>query len=200
MFQKGLKMKNGTLIILNGTSSSGKTSIVQALQNRLETPYLEAGLDKFLWMLPKRYFERPLWDDVLGLATKAGKTGNTLVLGMHQAIEGLVRSGNSVIADHVLVEASWWQDCIERFSDLPAYLVGVRCDLDVLEEREKTRRDRTLGQARAQFALVHGFGIYDIEVDTARYTADECALQIIKRLSMKEPPFALREMKHRKLG
>ncbi len=80
----------GKIIILNGTSSSGKTCIVRVLQNILDEPYLEAGIDKFIWMMPPRYLERPLWDDVLGLADHAGAAGHTLVAGMHQAIEVLI--------------------------------------------------------------------------------------------------------------
>jgi chloramphenicol 3-O-phosphotransferase len=74
---------HGTIIILNGTLSSGKTSIVKALQNVLDEPYLEAGIDKFIWMLPHRYLDRPLWDEVLGLVVKAGPVGRTLMSGMH---------------------------------------------------------------------------------------------------------------------
>jgi chloramphenicol 3-O phosphotransferase len=193
-------MKMGTIILLNGTSSAGKTSIVRALQNMLEEPYLEAGIDKFIWMLPERYLERPLWDDVLGLATQAGGTGHTLVLGMHHAIEALSRTGNNVIADHVLVEARWRQDCIQRFSELPAFFVGVRCPLEIVEQWEKARRNRTLGQARAQFAVVHGPGVYDVEVDTSRDTAEACALQIVTRIKTGEPPSALRKLKQQIAG
>jgi len=186
-------MPPGTIIILNGTSSSGKTSIVHALQNALAEPYLDAGLDKFIWMLPARYLERPLWDDVLGKATRAGDAGHALVRGMHHAIEALSRAGSNVIADHVLVEPAWWEDCIRRFAPLPAYLVGVRCPLPVLEEREKARRNRTLGQARAQLPVVHGHGIYDVEVDTSRLTPEECARNIVARVHS-GPPSALREL------
>ena len=66
-------MHPGTILLLNGASSSGKTSILKALQDILEEPYVDAGLDKFLWMLPARYLEPPLWDDVLGLADRAGR-------------------------------------------------------------------------------------------------------------------------------
>jgi len=41
-------MPPGTIVLLNGVSSSGKTSILKALQGILEEPYLDAGLDKFL--------------------------------------------------------------------------------------------------------------------------------------------------------
>ena len=39
-------MLPGTIILLNGASSSGKTSILKALQDILEEPYVDAGLDK----------------------------------------------------------------------------------------------------------------------------------------------------------
>ena len=87
-------MTAGRIIFINGTSSSGKTSIVRALQDMLKEPYLEAGIDKFIWMLPARYLDRPLWDDVLGLADKAGAEGQTLVHGMHLAIAALSNAGN----------------------------------------------------------------------------------------------------------
>jgi chloramphenicol 3-O phosphotransferase len=183
-------MTTGTIIVLNGTSSSGKTSIARALQDLFEVPYLDAGLDRFLWMLPRRYLDRPLWDEVLGLASEAGPTGHRLVAGMHQALVSLARTGNNVVADHVLVEPLWLRECAGLLAGLPAYLVGVRCPLEVLEQRERARRDRTLGQAAAQFPLVHAHGIYDLEVDTSVSCIDACARQIKERVESGAPPVA----------
>jgi energy-coupling factor transporter ATP-binding protein EcfA2 len=45
----------GKIVILNGASSSGKTTLLKLLQERLEQPYLNAGIDKFIWMLPERW-------------------------------------------------------------------------------------------------------------------------------------------------
>jgi chloramphenicol 3-O phosphotransferase len=190
-------MERGKIILINGTSSSGKTSIVRALQDRLEEPYLEAGLDKFIWMLPRRYLDRPLWDDVLGLAATAGKEGHRLVAGMHQAIAALAAAGINVIADHVLVEPAWLEECVRLFGDPPALLVGVRCPLEVLEERERARKDRTLGQARLQFEAVHAHQLYDVEVDTSVSTPEECASQIGAWLARGETPGALRRLRGR---
>jgi chloramphenicol 3-O phosphotransferase len=182
----------GTIILLNGASSSGKTSILSALQDLLPEPYLNAGIDKFIWMLPERYLERPLWDDVLGLATEAGQMGHRLFSAMHQAVALLSRAGMNVVADHVLVEPAWVAQCAALLADLPAYLVGVRCPLDVLEEREKIRKNRTLGQAAAQFPLVHANCIYDLEVDTSQLTPHECARQIQARIQDGSGPQALK--------
>ena len=184
----------GRIVILNGTSSAGKTSILQALQRMLAEPYLDAGIDKFIWMLPERYLERPLWDDVLGKANHAGEAGQTLFHGMHHAIAALARQGNNVLADHVLVDRAWVQECARLFEGIPAYLVGIRCPLDVLLEREKSRRNRTLGQAVLQYPLVHSHGFYDCEVDTSRLNVEECALEIKKRLESNEPPMAFKKI------
>jgi len=188
-------MPNGTIIILNGTSSSGKTSVVNALQQALDQPYLDAGIDKFIFMLPQRYLDRPLWNEVLGLAVQAGPVGHALMSGMHHAIVALSRAGNNVIADHVLVEPEWLRECVDLFGDLPAYFIAVRCPLAVLEQRERERKNRTLGQARAQFDRVHAHGIYDLEVDTSLSSPMECALQIKQRIESSMPPNAFKRLK-----
>jgi chloramphenicol 3-O phosphotransferase len=186
-------MSEGKVIFINGTSSSGKTSILHALQAVLEEPYLEAGIDKFIWMLPNRYLDRPLWDDVLGLTDKAGEMGHVLVRGMHHAIASLSESGINVLADHVIVEPSWVEHCVRLFSELPAYLIGIQCPLEVLEEREKSRKNRTLGQARLQFPLIHKYMVYDLEVDTSVLSTEQCTQAILARI--KDPPEAFKRLK-----
>jgi chloramphenicol 3-O phosphotransferase len=173
----------GTIIVLNGTSSSGKTSILKALQDQLQEPYLDMGIDRFIWMMPRRYLDRPLWDDVLGKAAQAGSSGMILFSGMHHAIAAAARRGNNIIADHVLVERAWVDECAQLFAEMKAYLIGLHCPLEVLEQREADRKDRTLGQARAQFRVIHQFTCYDLEVDTSTLSPDECAQRIIERLT-----------------
>ena len=190
-------MQPGTILILNGTSSSGKTSLVRELQKRLDEPFLDAGLDRFIWMLPKRYLDRPLWDDVLGLADQAGQTGHTLISGMHHAMLGLALRGNSIVADHVLVEPRWVAECAQLFAGLPAYLVGVQCALEILEQREVARKDRTLGQARKQFERVHAHGVYDFNVDTGVHSTEACAAQICAFLAARPRPRAFEELKRK---
>ncbi len=184
----------GTILILNGASSSGKTSLLRALQTLLEEPFLDAGIDKFIWMLPKRYLDRPLWDEVLGRNVRAGPAGHRLFSGMHHAIAALSRAGNHVLADHVLVEPRWVAECAALFAPLPAYLIGLRCPLDVLEQREKQRKDRTWGQAREQFEVVHAHVVYDLEVDTSLHGPEECAQQVRAMLEAGKPPQALRRL------
>lgn len=181
-----------TIIFINGTSSSGKTSLLKALQKKLSEPYLDMGIDKFIWMLPGRYLDRPLWDDVLGKALHSGPVGLTLFSGMHHAIAAAASRGNNILADHVFVEKVWVDECAELFADMNAYLIGLQCPLDVLEQREKDRKDRTLGQAKLQYEIIHKFTQYDLELNTSKLTTEECAEQVIERL--KSPPNAFKSL------
>jgi chloramphenicol 3-O phosphotransferase len=196
-------MKPGTVIIINGTSSSGKTSIVKAFQDLATEPYLEMGIDKFLWMLPWRYLNTAQWSEVITYKHHADGTiaevhateyGNRLVSGMHHGIRKMAMQGINVIADHVFHEEGWMRECAELLHDLPAYLVGIRCPLEVLEEREKSRKNRTLGQARALYDVVHAHCTYDLEVDTSKQSAEECAQAILDHMQGGKKPTALAAM------
>lgn len=179
-----------TIIFINGTSSSGKTSLLKLLQKQLPEPYLDMGIDKFIWMLPSRYLDRPLWDEVLGKALQAGPVGRSLFSGMHHAIAGAASRSNYILADHVFVEKAWVDECAELFSGMNAYLIGLHCPLEILEQREKDRKDRTLGQAKLQYAVIHKYTQYDLDLDTSKLSIEECAEQVIERL--KSPPMAFK--------
>jgi chloramphenicol 3-O phosphotransferase len=182
-----------TIIFINGTSSSGKTSLIKTLQEKLQAPYLDMGVDRFIWMLPSRYLDRPLWDDVLGKALQSGPVGLTLFSGMHHAIAAAAQCGNNILADHVFVEKTWVDECAGLFTEMNAYLIGLHCPLEVLEQREKDRKDRTLGQARLQFDVIHKFTKYDLELDTSKLTVNECAEKVVERL--KTPPIAFKQLR-----
>jgi chloramphenicol 3-O phosphotransferase len=189
-------MRYGTVVLLNGTSSSGKTSIIKALQTRLDEPYLHAGIDTFFRMLPPRYLWGPQWQEVLGDPAQPGPVGQSLISGMHHAIAALSCAGNPVLADHVLIERAWVEECAALFAPLPAYLIGVSCPLSVAEWREQQRNDRAPGQARAHFERVHAHGVYDLTVDTAIADADTCAERIQQFLATGAAPVAFSQLNH----
>jgi len=187
-------MKTGTIIILNGTSSSGKSTLIRLLQDQLTKPFLEFGIDKLIWMLPRRYFDPPLWNEVLGKADHAGEYGHKLIHGMHRAIRSLAKNGLNILVDHVLVDPDWVAGCADQLGDFPAYLIGIHCKLPILEQREAGRKDRTLGQARRQFKKVHAHGIYDFTVDSSEALPEENTAQILQFLKSNQPPMALKHL------
>lgn len=54
-------------------------------------------------------------------------------------------------------------------ADLDVFLVGVHCDPDELDRRERCRGDRRPGEGRAHVEenQIHRLGSYDFEVDTS---------------------------------
>ena len=54
----------GRIIVLNGTSSAGKSSLSRALQGRLDGPWLGVGIDTVVFALPTSYLNPPRWAEV----------------------------------------------------------------------------------------------------------------------------------------
>ena len=188
-------MNQGTIIFLNGTTSAGKTSTLHMLQNIMIEPYLEVGIDKFLWMLPRRYFHKPLWDDVLGKANQTGEMGHKLIHAMHHTILTLSNQGIDVLADHVLIDQLWLEELVCMFHDKTAYLIGIKCPLDVLEQRELARhKERTPGAAIKQLDIIHAHDVYDFEVDTSKQDIEDTAMLIKDFLDTRQPPRALHQL------
>jgi len=188
-------MSTPRIIFLNGTSSSGKSTLAKALQKQFTSPYLHAGIDQFIFMLPGAYLNPPLWSEVYryhdrddGTFTiETGPLGHRLMTGMHTSAAALAASGFNVILDHVLLEMRWLEECARLFAPFEVWFVGIRCPLAVLEQRERDRKDRTLGQARAQFDVVHAGKTYDVEVDTSQADAAACAAQITAHFAATPP-------------
>jgi len=75
---------------------------------------------------------------------------------------------------------------LKNFAISAAVPVGVQCPLDVVEERERSRNDRTLGQARAQIDKVHTHLTYDLAVDTSLANPATCAAEIAAIVAKRE--------------
>lgn len=89
-------------------------------------------------------------------------------------------------------QGTWLRETADALGDTPVLFVGVRCPLDVLEERERTRGDRGRGTARKQFPLVHRHGRYDVEIDTSTTTPERAAAIIAELVMNGQVPASLR--------
>lgn len=107
----------GRVIFLNGTSSSGKSSVAAELLRLLEEPYFRMSVDDFNAMRSK---QRIL---ALGEDGLAGILHNTHA-GFHRAAAGMARAGKNVIVDHVLSEPWRLTDCLARFQGIDVLFVG----------------------------------------------------------------------------
>ena len=180
----------GRIIVINGTSSSGKTTLVRAVQASLSDLWLEMGIDRFAYALPGRVNGQPTWPLLFLYVRPEGRSdgpftiettalGNRFISGLHATVTALAESGLNVIVDHVVLEPGWVEEMSRLWAGFEVLRVGVRCPLDVVLERERGRKDRTIGQAEAQFGVVHRWMSYDIEVDTSVLTPAEATSRIL---------------------
>jgi chloramphenicol 3-O phosphotransferase len=142
-------VRPGRIILLNGTSSSGKSSIAAELLIMLDGPYFYLSVDAINSM---RAREKTLELDQDQLAAVLARTR----AGFHRVVAGMAQAGNDVIADHVLSERWRLLDCLEVMAGLEVVFVGVHC-------------------SAAQLRQVHSYGSYDIECDTTAASPRDCA-------------------------
>ncbi len=158
------------VIVLNGSSSAGKTSIAKAVQSLSKSPVLHASLDTFTDM-----FHWPAIGD-LEVQRECHQVG---VANFHAVLPILASSRFPVIVDHVFEQHAWFESCRDALSEKRTYFVGVRCPLEVLIAREKARGDRRIGLAQWQFDRVHENKSYAFEVDTSTQSSEACASAIL---------------------
>lgn len=180
-----------TIILLNGVGSAGKGSIARALQEITSEPYLHVEMDAFIEMLPASLLGHP--DGISFAAVEeverptvaigTGPMARRLFAGMHGAIAAMAAAGNNLIVDDVMLNGRI-DEYRRLLSGFRLHVVGVFASLDVLEERERQRGDRTVGLARWQFDRVHGGIDYDLRLDTDKATPQECAYHIRDRFAL----------------
>ena len=184
--------RRGQIIFLNGTSSSGKSSIAGQLLLMLDPPHFHMSVDAINGMRAK---ERTLELDPAELTAVLARTR----AGFHRAVAGMAQAGNDVIVDHVLSEPWRLLDCLTVLAGYQVMFVGIHCSPAELDRRERARADRQAGQARAQRRQVHAHGLYDIECDTTVASARDCAIRIKDYLDRGQLPTAFDQLRSRLL-
>lgn len=166
-------MSPGIIIVLNGVSSAGKSSLARALQERMEQPLFHLSLDTFEEMLPAKFLD----DDL----PREQRLANFLwvLQVMHASARAMSAAGHHVVIDTVFERREWLADCVRQLDGLPVLHVGVHCPPAELERRERERGDRRIGQAVEQLGWVHKHGVYDLQVDTHLQGLEECARLIL---------------------
>ncbi|MFO1012926.1 MAG: hypothetical protein U1E50_04105 [Caulobacteraceae bacterium] len=183
------------IIFLNGASCAGKTSITRGLQDLLPAPYMRLGVDDVVFPLaPPRWLQteegvRGIYREDGGVEIRLGPGGWALQRAFHRCARAIVDSGVKLVMDEVLFDPALLTDWREVLAGLDVMFVGVLCDLEELEARERIRPDRANGQCRAQVDIVHGHGAYDLTVDTTVTPASACVRQIIEGLAARRGSF-----------
>ena len=170
----GESVRPGRVVLLNGPSSAGKSSLARAFAEVQPTPwhYLPVDLVHAVRSRPAAMAgiagDDPIWQAVFRRSRA----------GYHRMLAGMARAGNDVVGDHVLNEPWRITDLPEVLSAIPVLLVHVTASVGELERRELARGDRVPGTARSQADVVFAHGDCDLFLDTTDLAVGAAALKI----------------------
>ena len=168
-------MGKGKIIFLNGVTSSGKTSIVEALQNRADCYFYVVANDLFEQMIGDRFLREDYW----------GHLSRVIILMYHTA-KLYSDMGHNVLIDGILVErpeiAPHYRQLADILVDNPLSIVEVACPLEICRTRNLTRGDRYEMQSDEQAAIMAQGIDYALRVETDKMSPEECAEAIVRAL------------------
>mgnify|MGYP004556033281 CR=1 FL=1 len=156
------------VILLNGASSSGKSTLAESLKKYMKDSkkeeYSIISIDDFLNMT----VDQPIYeDDVFEISQSL----------CQKALDSL-KSGHGVIVDHVITSERIYKQLTEAWKEYAIITVQVTCPLNELEKREKKRKDRCIGSAKASWEYLYPQKGYDLTVNTLELSPKECAKKI----------------------
>ncbi|MCA9930428.1 MAG: AAA family ATPase [Anaerolineales bacterium] len=177
----------GKIIIINGPSSSGKTTLALALQRQLDIPFLRFSFDVFLEnnVLP---MEKIRQDSAIWTAVRP-----SVFSGLHQCVSALAAAGNNLIFDHIIETQSWLDDLVQLLADFDVFFIGLHCSIEELERRETERGNRRAGEAREDAKSVHRFGSYDLELNSENMAEDNAKI-VVAKWAKRSHPSAFKKM------
>ena len=168
-------MEKGRIIYLNGVTSSGKTSIVEALQARRDVFFYVVANDLFQEMIGEEYLQEDYW-----------KYLGEVIIMMYHTAKLFSDMGKNVIIDSILVEregiAPHYERMKEILQDNPLDIVEVYCPPEICRQRNIDRGDRYESQSDEQAELMAKDIRYSIRVDTSLLSPEECADKILREL------------------
>ena len=171
-------MNRGRIIFLNGVTSAGKTSIVEAIQERDDVFFYVVANDLFQEMVGEKYLRENYW-----------KYLSEVIIMMYHTAKLYSDMGKNVLIDGILVERDeitpHYQQLIEIMKNNPLDLVEVYCPLDICRKSNIICGDRYENQSDEQQELMAKNIKYSLRVDTSLCSASECADIIVKELFSK---------------
>lgn len=173
----------GKIIMLNGTSSVGKSTICAELQKQLDEVWCYYASDQLADARFRDPYKKEIAQD-----HKMPAERMRFFDGFHRSIPAFASAGNNLIVEHI-IEFDWWiNDLARLLADFDVFFVGVHCPIEELERRERARGNRTLGEA-AYHMKTHNYCTYDFEVDS-RTDAQNNAKKIIAAWQSRQLPGA----------
>lgn len=168
-------MEKGRIIFLNGVTSSGKTSIVDALQSKKNKFFYVVANDLFQQMIGDEYLREDYWKHL-----------SEVIIMMYHTAKLFSDCGKDILIDGILVERPeikhHYEKVKEILKDNPFDIVEVYCPLEICRKRNLERGDRYEEQSEEQSKIMAKNIKYSCRVESDKNTPVECAEIIMKEL------------------
>ncbi|MCM3748888.1 chloramphenicol phosphotransferase CPT family protein [Paenibacillus pasadenensis] len=200
-------MKKGLVIFLNGTSSSGKTSISTELLNQNEFSFHHLSIDDFFLRLFNHYidFINTTCSNAASASGEDVQVPNDIIINplaalFYSTIKFMSAKGMNIVVDTVNDTDERLNSFLSLLMDHPVLVVGVTCSKEELIKRERARGDREIGLAISQYDKVYSLNEYDIELNTETLRPAECANLILNFVRSNQEYSAFKKLHKRSVG
>ncbi len=150
-------VRGGLVIVLNGPSSVGKSTLMRTFAERAVTPF--ACIDEPLFGRPPARFTA--WPDTLG----------PHVDGVLAGLAAAARLGNQFVVSAAGIPQAQFESAL---ADTETLYVGLDGSLAVLVQRQLAQIDKFGGLAEESMTIHDGWR-YDLRIDTVKESPDAAA-------------------------
>jgi len=189
------------IILLNGCSSAGKSSISEKIMELSQEPWLNFSLSTFWNALSPKYkgfgeksnegLQFILGQDEHGFPVnevKVNSYGERLFNSIPKVFKQLADDGHNLIIEEVILDQKYLENYKDNLKNHQVYFLNVDCELLILEKREKARGDRVIGTNRAQYLKMKELNWeYDLKVDNSWISVLDNAKKILEFIKLKQP-------------
>ena len=186
------------IIVLIGTSSSGKSSVSQVLQRQLGDGWLQFSVDGYLGMLGDKFLglnpdnpEVTIPNDI-SYAKKhedgtyqiiPGKFCSKLYATIPDVLETLAKQGFSIIVDSLIDFKEDLETYRNKLNPFGVLFVYLEVDESTMEQREKSRGNRLPGSAKHWLKSFTCRDSADMIIDTTDKSIAEIGAVILDNIS-----------------
>ena len=202
--------KSGTIILLAGTTSAGKSTLCTHIQKLIEGPCIQFGIDNSVEMIASKYLGVPLTkEDIHNFKPKKeqnlgyylippgpsadnpyeyailqiGPLARLITTATFYGLKFIALAGINVVSDQIFAFKDWYLEAKEVFSDIPVLWVSITADREKLLEHEKKRGDRVPGHTIGLYEQMFKDIPFDVEIDSGKLSPELEARVVIEKLS-----------------
>ena len=164
---------SGNVLLLNGPSSAGKSTVANELKRKLCPHGLDVvvvSIDDYM----KISTDEEIWEDDV----------YEIMPDMCRDVAAALGKGKWVIVDHVITSPRIHAALLDAAAGSRVIPILVTCSLETLLERERARGDRFAGTAEASFRYLYPREGYALRIDSGKTdpaSAAERVMELLRR-------------------